>query len=104
MTEKTQTTEQNTELNAAQKVQEQLGFIKVFPLRKPIMTPMGEVNQVTARLVMVEDYEKAAIEHPENGALQQIQVLTVASGLQAEDFDQMAWEDYQKLRQFCTGS
>ena len=32
MTEKTQTTEQNTELNAAQKVQEQLGFIKVFPL------------------------------------------------------------------------
>ena len=103
MTETTQTTEQNTELNAAQKVQEQLGFIKVFPLRKPIMTPMGEVNQVTARLVMVEDYEKAAIEHPENGALQQLYVMGIACGLTREDFRKMAWSDYQKIRSFCSG-
>ena len=102
MTDKTQTTEQTAELNAAQKIHEQIGLIKVFPLKKPIPTPLGEVNQVTARLVMVEDYEKAAIEHPENGALQQLYVMCIACGLTREDFRKMAWADYQKIRSFCT--
>ena len=100
MTEKTQTTEQN----AAQKIHEKLGLTQTFKLVEAITSPLGEITSVTARRVKVVDYKRAAEMYPENGALQQIQVLTVASGLQAEDFDQMAWEDYQKLRQFCTGS
>ena len=104
MTEKAQAMEQNTELNAAQKIHEKLGLTRTFPLVESIASPLGEITSVTARRVKVVDYKRAAEMYPENGALQQIHVLTVASGLQAEDFDQMAWEDYQKLRQFCTGS
>lgn len=100
MTEKAQIPEQNT----AQKIQEKLGATKSFTLVEPINSPTGVITSVTARRVKVADYKRAAEIHPENGALQQIQVLTVASGLQAEDFDAMTWEDYQKLRQFCTGS
>ena len=100
MTEKAQTPEQN----AAQKIQEKLGAAKVFVLVEPINPPLGEITVVSARRVKVADYKRAAEMYPDNGALQQIQVLAVASGLQAEDFDAMTWEDYQKLRQFCTGS
>lgn len=90
-------------MNEAQKMQEELGVNKTFKLVDPIVTPEGKVDEITVRRVRVKDYKEAAQRYPDNGALQQIYVLSKASGLMEEDFENMAWEDCKKLQSFCVG-
>lgn len=87
----------------AQKLQEKLGVKKTIKLVEPIDTPSGAVSEINVRRVRVKDYKAAAERYPENGALQQIFVLSQASGLMEEDFENLAWEDYKKLQSFCVG-
>lgn len=90
--------------NEAQKMQEQMGLSRTIKLVQPVSTPEGEVTELTVRRVLVKDYRKAAEKYPNNGALQQIEVLAAASGLMVEDFENLCWEDYSRLQQFCTGA
>lgn len=84
-------------------MQEQLGINKTIKLVEPIETPTGTVSEITVRRVRVKDYKQAAERYPDNGALQQIYVLSQVSGLMEEDFENLAWEDYKKLQSFCVG-
>lgn len=90
--------------NEAQKLQEKVGLTKTIRLVQPVETPDGEVSELTVRRVKVKDYKLAAEKYPNNGALQQIEVLAVASGLMPEDFENLCWEDYSKLQSFCIGA
>lgn len=89
--------------NQAEQLQEKIGMTKTFQLVQPIHSPNGVVNELTVRRVTVKDYKRAAEKYPNNGALQQIEVLAAASGLMVEDFENLCWEDYSKLQSFCVG-
>ncbi len=90
--------------NEAQQLQQQLGASKVITLIEPLHTPTGVINQLTLRRVRVKDFKRAAEQYPDNVVLQEAQCLALASGLQIEDFDELVWEDYSQLRQFCLGA
>jgi len=90
--------------NEAQKVQNKRGLTETIKLVQPVETPDGPVTELTVRRVLVKDYRKAAEKYPNNGALQQIEVLAAASGLMTEDFENLCWEDFTKLQTFCTGA
>ena len=90
--------------NEAQQLQDKLGSSKIIKLVEPIDTPDGAVTQLTLRRVRVKDFKRAAEQHPDNAVLQEAQCLAIASGLQSEDFDELAWEDYSQVRQFCLGT
>ena len=90
--------------NEAQKLQQDIGVSKVFTLVEPIDTPNGEVKELTARRVKIKDYKRAAVMHPDSSVMQEMAALAMAVDLQIEDFDNLAWEDYSKIRKFCLGS
>lgn len=85
----------------AQNLQEQLGTGKVIKLAEPLQTPSGAITELTLRRVRVKDFKRAAEQYPDNAVLQEAQCLAMASGLQSEDFDELSWEDYTQVRQFC---
>ncbi|KDN11876.1 hypothetical protein BGI40_00060 [Snodgrassella communis] len=88
----------------AQQLQEQLGTGKVIKLVEPLQTPNGVVTELTLRRVRVKDFKRAAEQYPDNVVLQEALCLAMASGLQSEDFDELSWEDYALVRQFCLGT
>ncbi|MBI0096812.1 MULTISPECIES: phage tail assembly protein [unclassified Snodgrassella] len=88
----------------AQNLQEQLGTGKVIKLAEPLQTPSGAITELTLRRVRVKDFKRAAEQYPDNAVLQEAQCLAMASGLQNEDFDELSWEDYTLVRQFCLGT
>lgn len=88
----------------AQQLQEQLGTGKVIKLVEPLQTPNGVVTELTLRRVRVKDFKRAAEQYPDNVVLQEALCLAMASGLQSEDFDELSWEDYALVRQFCLGA
>ncbi|HRL33785.1 MAG TPA: phage tail assembly protein [Neisseria sp.] len=90
--------------NQAQALQEQLGVGKVIELLEPLDTPDGKIEKLTLRRVKVKDYKRAAEQHPDNAALQQLAALANATGLMQEDFEELCWEDYQQISQFCLGT
>ena len=88
----------------AQQIQQKLGTNKTIELIEPLDTPNGQLTEITIRLVKIKDLKRAAEQYPDNSILQEAQVLAMASGLQSEDFDELTWEDYSKIRKFCIGN
>ena len=87
----------------AQQIQQKLGTNKTVKLIEPLDTPSGQLTEITIRRVKIKDLKRAAEQYPDNSILQEAQVLAMASGLQSEDFDELTWEDYSKIRKFCIG-
>ena len=90
--------------NEAQQLQEKIGVSQVVTLVEPIHTPNGEITELTIRRVKIKDFKRAAAMHPDSSVMQEMAALSVAVDLQLEDFDNLVWEDYSKIRKFCLGS
>ena len=90
--------------NEAQQLQEKIGVSQVFTLVEPISTPNGEVTELTVRRVKIKDFKRAAAMHPDSSVMQEMVALSAAVDLQVEDFDNLTWEDYSKIRKFCLGA
>ena len=93
MTEKTQTTEQNT----AQKIHEKLGVSTQIMLLHPVNLVDGtRLEKLNVRAMTIGDVRASAV--VPNDILREVFLFSRLTGLVAEDLDLLHFSDYQQLQ------